>query len=86
MQTVTENSQVLNDMEEKQFITPAEKPVYDFFKRVFDLVLATLALVVLSPVFLGVAIAMEALRLAAHKLPIKTKVITRAAQDAKETN
>jgi len=32
------------------------------------------------------AIAMEALRLAAHKLPIKTKVITRAAQDAKETN
>ena len=32
------------------------------------------------------AVAMEALRLAAHKLPIKTKVITRAAQDAKETN
>ena len=32
------------------------------------------------------AIAMEALRLAAHKLPIKTKVITRATQDAKETN
>ena len=32
------------------------------------------------------AIAMEALRLAAHKLPIKTKVITRAEQDAKETN
>ena len=60
MQTVTENSQVLNDMEEKQFITPAEKPVYDFFKRVFDLVLATLALVVLSPVFLGVAIAIKA--------------------------
>lgn len=32
------------------------------------------------------AVAMEALRLAAHKLPIKTKVITRAEQDAKETN
>ena len=32
------------------------------------------------------AIAMEALRLASHKLPIKTKVITRATQDAKETN
>ena len=32
------------------------------------------------------AIAMEALRLAAHKLPIKTKVITRAESDAKETN
>ena len=28
----------------------------------------------------------EALRLAAHKLPIKTKVITRAESDAKETN
>ena len=32
------------------------------------------------------AIAMEALRLAAHNLPIKTKVITRAESDAKETN
>ena len=32
------------------------------------------------------AIAMEALRLAAHTLPIKTKVITRAESDAKETN
>ena len=32
------------------------------------------------------AIAMEALRLSAHKLPIKTKVITRAESDAKETN
>ncbi len=32
------------------------------------------------------AVAMEALRLAAHKLPIKTKVISRASQDAKESN
>lgn len=32
------------------------------------------------------ATATEALRLAAHKLPIKTKVITRAESDAKETN
>ena len=32
------------------------------------------------------AIAMEALRLAAHKLPIKTKIVTRAESDAKETN
>lgn len=30
--------------------------------------------------------AKEALRLAGHKLPIKTKVITRADSDAKETN
>ena len=60
MQTITDNSQVLNDMEEKQFTPPAAKPVYDFFKRVFDLVLATLALVLLSPLFLGVAIAIKA--------------------------
>lgn len=32
------------------------------------------------------AVAMEALRLAAHKLPIKTKVLTRAESDAKESN
>ncbi|MBP1550567.1 MAG: sugar transferase [Oscillospiraceae bacterium] len=34
-----------------------EKPVYDFFKRVFDIVCSFLALIVLSPVFLIVAVA-----------------------------
>ncbi len=38
---------------------PKPKPVYDFFKRVFDLVMATFALIVLSPVFLVTAIAIR---------------------------
>ncbi len=37
-----------------------EKPVYDFFKRAFDIVCSALALVVLSPVFLITAIAIMA--------------------------
>ncbi len=32
------------------------KPVYEFFKRVFDVVLSILALIILSPVFLIVAV------------------------------
>ena len=61
MQTVTENSSVLNDMEKKetQYTPPAPKPVYEFCKRVFDLVMSAIALVLLSPVFLGVAIAIK---------------------------
>lgn len=41
---------------EKVFTTPPPKPVYDFFKRLFDILLSALALVVLSPLFLVVAI------------------------------
>lgn len=63
MQSVNESSgTVLNDMtpeQEKTYTPPKEKPVYDFFKRVFDLVMATFALIVLSPVFLIVAIAIK---------------------------
>ena len=44
---------------EKEYVKPKEKPVYDFFKRVFDLVMATFALIVLSPVFLFTAIAIK---------------------------
>ena len=44
---------------EKEYVKPAEKPVYDFFKRVFDLVMASFALLVLSPVFLITAIAIK---------------------------
>lgn len=44
---------------QKEYIAPKQKPVYDFFKRLFDLVLSLLALIVLSPVFLGVAIAIK---------------------------
>jgi len=42
--------------EEKTFITPPPKPVYDFFKRLFDIVLSAFALIVLSPLFLIIAI------------------------------
>ena len=41
------------------YVKPKEKPVYDFFKRVFDIVAASAALIVLSPVLLGVAIAIK---------------------------
>lgn len=60
MQTVEEkNSPVLED-KEKSYIPPEPKPVYEFFKRIFDLVMSTFALIVLSPVFLIVAIAIKA--------------------------
>ena len=44
---------------EKTYIPPEEKPLYDFFKRIFDFVMATFALIVLSPVFLATAIAIK---------------------------
>ncbi len=59
MQTVQEkDSAVLND-QEKQYQAPEPKPVYEFCKRIFDIVMSTFALVVLSPVFLAVAIAIK---------------------------
>ncbi len=36
------------------------KPVYDLFKRIFDVILSTFALIVLSPLLLAVAIAIRA--------------------------
>ena len=39
---------------------PAPKPGYEAFKRIFDVVMSSFALVVLSPVLLGVAIAIRA--------------------------
>jgi len=52
------NSTVLEDTAklEKTYTPPAKKPVYDFFKRVFDILLSALALLLLSPVFLVIAI------------------------------
>lgn len=47
------------DTTQKEYISPKKKPVYDCFKRFFDIVLSTFALIVLSPVFLGVAIAIK---------------------------
>ena len=45
--------------EEKTYVAPEPKPVYDICKRIFDLVMCTFALIVLSPVFLIVAIAIK---------------------------
>lgn len=60
MQTVQERPQTASDaVFEKVYTPPKEKPVYDFCKRVFDLVMASFALIVLSPIFLAVAIAIK---------------------------
>ena len=45
--------------EEKVYVAPAPKPVYEACKRVFDIVMCTFALIVLSPLFLIVAIAIK---------------------------
>lgn len=37
-----------------------EKPVYDFIKRLFDIICSFFALIVLSPVFIGLAISVKA--------------------------
>lgn len=63
MQSVKQQcSTVLEDKvpsQEKSFEAPTPKPGYDACKRIFDLVMSVLALVVLSPVFLAVAIAIK---------------------------
>ena len=63
MQTVQElDSAVLNEpisTEQPPYTPPAPKPVYEVCKRVFDLVMSLFALIVLSPVFLIVAIAIK---------------------------
>ena len=41
---------------EKVYTPPKNKPVYAFFKRFFDIFLCVFALIVLSPVFLVIAI------------------------------
>ena len=44
---------------EKQYTPPATKPGYEICKRIFDVIMCTFALIVLSPVFLAVAIAIK---------------------------
>lgn len=57
MQTLEkETNQVLED-EEKEYQPPEPKPVYEVCKRIFDVVMCVFALIVLSPVFLAVIIA-----------------------------
>lgn len=57
MQTQPEQKPVANDQNE--YTMPPSKPVYEFFKRLFDILLCSFALVALSPVFLVVAIAVK---------------------------
>ena len=45
--------------QENAYTPPAPKPVYEFLKRFFDIFLCCFALIVLSPVFLIVAIAVK---------------------------
>ncbi len=57
MQTLEkETNQVLED-KEKEYQPPEPKPVYEVCKRIFDVVMCVFALIVLSPVFLAVIIA-----------------------------
>ena len=59
MQTVKEQcGTALND-KEKEYQPPQPKPVYEVCKRIFDVVMCSLALIVLSPVFLVTAIAVK---------------------------
>lgn len=48
--------QTVQEHQEKTYQKPAEKPVYDVCKRIFDVVMSVFALIVLSPVFLVTAI------------------------------
>ena len=57
MQTVQENGTPA--MEEKVYVAPAPKPVYEVCKRIFDIVMSIFALIVLSPVFLITALAIK---------------------------
>lgn len=59
MQTVKDITGKLPQIPEKTCETLASKPVYDICKRFFDLVMSVFALIVLSPVFLIVAIAIK---------------------------
>lgn len=65
MQIAEENNQHLqsnaavSDQPEIAYISPEPKPVYEFCKRIFDIVMSLFALIVLSPVLLVVAIAIK---------------------------
>jgi len=59
MQAVELRSTAPAETQEKQYIPPKKKPVYDVCKRLFDIVFSFLALILLSPVFLVAAIAIK---------------------------
>ena len=60
MQTVQEQCSTALEDKELEYQKPQPKPVYDFFKRFFDIILSVFALIVLSPLFLVVAILIKA--------------------------
>lgn len=49
--------QTVIDRREQQYTPPASKPGYEICKRIFDIVMSALALILLSPLFLITAIA-----------------------------
>lgn len=59
MQPVEQNSSTALQDKQNEYKAPAPKPVYEVFKRLFDLVMSIFALIVLSPVFLITAIAIK---------------------------
>ena len=59
MQTVKEECRTAPENQEKFYQPPAPKPVYEVCKRIFDIIMSTFALIVLSPVFLITAVAIK---------------------------
>lgn len=59
MQNINEQCGTAINDKEKEYQPPQPKPVYEVCKRIFDVVMCSLALIVLSPVFLVVAIAIK---------------------------
>lgn len=60
MQTVNQEfTGVQTQQTEQDYQPPEPKPVYEVCKRIFDVVMATFALIILSPVFLVAAIAIR---------------------------
>lgn len=51
--------QTVDQKDEKAYTPPPPKPVYEFFKRFFDIVLSALALIVLFPFLLVIAICVK---------------------------
>ncbi len=51
--------QTAEPQQEKSYIAPKKKPVYDFFKRFFDLLLCLIAMIPFALIYIGVAIAVK---------------------------
>ena len=51
--------QTAEPQQEKVYVPPKEKPVYEFFKRFFDIFLCCLAMIPFAFIYIGVAIAQK---------------------------